>query len=332
MKSFRSVFVLVSSVPFALLGACAAAPGGPSEESSDDASSEVASAASTGCSRRSMFVVGTPRNFGVAPGSALPMECKDGVWESVETFAGYGEVFHAGAFKFVETGNFSTGASWGDFGPRDGVADLGGDGNDIVVDMPGRYRIRFDDRSSRYDLQRLPSRCRRGNVVARGVSSRDGTRTFDCIGDGVYGSIVMFSHARMTISIDGRDRGTFDEGRYLIEYRESDGSITSRPVSPACGKPFAYARGTFNGWGLTEMECENGHYALTIGEPGRSTEFKFDTAGDFSESYGAFPHVPPRGDGHFDSVRNVFGYDIGIFGRRHVHFYDDGSFAFDRHD
>jgi hypothetical protein len=113
-------------------------------EAVTDRSSDVAGAKadglSGGCARPAMYIMGTPRNFGVAPGGPLAMTCVDGIWQVEELFAGTGNVFQAGGFKFHDTGDWSSGTNWGDSPPFDGQAEMFGDGNDIVIAEAGTYR------------------------------------------------------------------------------------------------------------------------------------------------------------------------------------------------
>jgi hypothetical protein len=296
-----------------------------------------------GCTRGSMFVMGTPRNFGVAPGGPLQMSCVAGVWEVEELFAGTGNVFAAGAFKFHTTGNWSNGTSFGDSRPFDGIAEEGGDGNDLVIDQPGRYRLRFNDRTLEYERTRLPSSCTSASMFARG--SFNGWRTQDmfCVGANEWAAIPMLINAGEQLKFDtgnwsvnwGDNNGDaiaernganirFNlPGRYLVTFNEATGAYRARLVSAACAWPTMYVRGDFNGWQPYAMECENGHYAITLDGGANGTGFKLDANGDWSVNWG-------DNDGNFWAERN--GNNIWLVGKHHVHFYNEQRYAYDRHD
>lgn len=285
-----------------------------------------------GCTLNRAFIMGTPRNFGVAPGGSLEMTCKDGIWKVEETFAGTGNVFSAGAFKFHETGDWNAGGrNWGDFQPLDGKADVFGDGNDIVIKKPGIYRVQLDDRTFAYRVIRKSSACAADTLIVSGVSSATGADPLFCVGDDVYGGIMMFSNGDASYTIAGDQARTMPQsGRYLFTYDAKAKNLKTRLVSAACKYPAVYARGSFNNWEKLAMECENGHYALSLGAAGVTTEFKFDVVGDWSKNFGVNGDFRFDGIGHIETAEN--GGNIRIFGRHHVHFYNDDKFAMDRHD
>ncbi|HEU0030035.1 MAG TPA: hypothetical protein VFQ53_05345 [Kofleriaceae bacterium] len=296
-----------------------------------------------GCTRGAMFVMGTPRNFGVAPGGSLPMACVNGVWQVDELFAGTGNVFAAGAFKFHSTGNWQTGTNWGDSHPLDGIAEEGGDGNDIVIEQPGRYRLRFNDRTLEYDVTRLPSSCASSTMFVRGTFNGWGTQPMFCVGQNEWAAIPMLINTGEQLKLDtgtwsvnwgdsnadgiAERNGAnirFDQpGRYLLTFDEATGAYSARLVSAACAWPVMYVRGDFNAWQPFAMECENGHYAITLDGGATGTGFKFDANGDWSVNWGDT-------DGNFWADRN--GNNIRITGKHHVHFYNEQRYAYDRHD
>src|SRR5262245_18002605 len=102
--------VLVAVVPACLTGDPATDDGTGADLGKADIGGTVSG---NGCTKANMFVMGTPRNFGVWPGGPLQMSCVGGAWQIDEIFAGTGNVFAAGAFKFHETGNWQWGINWG---------------------------------------------------------------------------------------------------------------------------------------------------------------------------------------------------------------------------
>lgn len=317
----------------ALASACA------TTEDEVDTSTELEG---NGCTRGQMFVMGTPRNFGVSPGGPLQMACVNGNWQVEELFAGTGNVFAAGGFKFHDTGNWANGTNWGDSRPFDGKAEAFGDGNDLVIDEPGRYRIRFNDRTLEYEITRLPSSCASPAMYVRGTFNGWGTQEMFCVGDDLWAAIPMLRGNNDELKLDtgdwsknwGDDNGDrigdrnganiriTHPGRYLFTFEESTGRYDYRLVSPHCTLPTMYMRGSFNNWGAIAMECENGHYALTL-DAGSGTHFKFDAFGDWSLNFG---------DNNNDFWGERDGANIWLTGRHHVHFYNDGRYAYDRHD
>jgi hypothetical protein len=296
-----------------------------------------------GCTRPSMFIMGTPRNFGVAPGGPLQMSCVNGVWQVDELFSGTGNVFGAGAFKFHDTGNWSSGTNWGDTQPFDGRAEAFGDGNDLTIAMPGWYRIRFNDRSLEYELTRLPSSCTSSTMFVRGTFNGWNKQPMFCVGQNQWAAIPMLIGRDQEFKFDTGDWSTnwgdsnrdgiaernganlhfFDPGRYLITFDEGTGQYGARLVSASCAWPTMSIRGSWNGWQPIAMECENGHYALNVDSGTVTTRFKFDAFGDWSLNWG-----DNNGDGWAE--RN--GADLTSTGHHHVHFYNEQRYAFDRHD
>jgi hypothetical protein len=316
--------------------------GGAEIGTDDRDTSELAIRSDGSCSRPRMFIMGTPRNFGVAPGGPLEMTCSGGRWAVEETFAGTGEVFHAGAFKFHDIGEWSSGTNWGDSPPFDGQAEVFGDGNDIIVQEPGTYSITFDDRSFRYELIRQPGSCPSTSMYLRGSFNGWGRQEMFCVGSNRWAAIPMFIGGSEEFKFDargdwssnwgdsegdgigdrnGRNIRAPGSGRYLITLDETTGRYELRLVSAACSFPTMYLRGSFNGWGLLAMECENGHYAINL-NGGAGTEFKFDAYGDWTTNFG-------DDNGDFAGDRN--GRNIFLTGRHHVHFYNDDSYTYDRH-
>jgi hypothetical protein len=296
-----------------------------------------------GCTRPAMFVMGTPRNFGVSPGGNLQMSCVNGVWEVEELFAGTGNVFAAGAFKFHSSGNWQTGWSWGDSRPFDGVGELGGDGNDIVIDQPGRYRLRFNDRTLEYELTRLASSCASPTMFVRGTFNGWSKQPMFCVGQNEWAAIPMLIGAGEELKLDSGDWSKnwgdtnrdgvadrnganirFDSsGRYLLTFNESSGAYGARLVSAACAWPTMFVRGGFNAWQPYAMECENGHYAITLDGGASGTAFKFDASGDWAANWG---------DNNNDFWADRGGGNIWLVGKHHVHFYNEQRYAYDRHD
>jgi hypothetical protein len=295
-----------------------------------------------GCTRGQMFVMGTPRNFGVAPGGPLQMSCVNGVWQVDEIFANTGNVFAAGAFKFHDTGNWSNGTNWGDSKPFDGVAETFGDGNDISIEQPGTYRLQFNDRTLEYAITRLPSSCTSSKMFVRGTFNNWGTQEMFCVGQDQWAAIPMLINNGEELKFDtgnwsknwgdtNRD-GTAElgganirfqfQGRYLIVFDERTGAYNARRVSDSCRTATMFVRGTFNNWAPIAMECENGHYALTI-DAGSGADYKFDQFGDWSVNYG---------DNNGDFWGDRSGNNIHLVGRHHVHFYNEVRYAYDRHD
>ena len=294
---------------------------------------------SNGCSRPAMFIMGTPRNFGVAPGGPLAMSCNNGRWEATEIFAGTGNVFAAGGFQFHSTGDWSNGQNWGDNRPTDGTADLFGE--DIVITQPGTYRIVLDDRTNAYQLLRQPSQCGASTMFLRGSFNGWGKQDMFCVGANQWAAIAMFIGGSETYKFDTgdwstnwgdnqsdgiADRNGWDirapgSGRYLVTFDASSGAYALRLVSAACAWPTMYVRGTFNGWGTTAMECENGHYAINI-DGGGGSDYKFDAYGDWSLNWG-----DNNGDLHGDPN----GANIHVSGTHHLHFYNDARYAYDTH-
>jgi hypothetical protein len=316
------------------------------EETSDGDPSSIGGKADgisgNGCTRGQMFLMGTPRNFAVSPGGPLQMACVDGAWQVDEIFAGTGNVFAAGAFKFHDTGNWSNGTNWGDSRPYDGIAEPFGDGNDIVIDQPGTYRLRFNDRTLQYSITRLPSSCASPAMFVRGTFNSWGTQQMFCIGANQWAAIPMLINNGEQLKFDtgdwsknwgdsnqdgiadrdGANIGFVLQGRYLIVFDEGSGAYNARRVSDSCNRPTAFMRGSFNGWQATAMECENGHYALTA-DFGSNGQFKFDATGDWSVNWG---------DNNGDFFGDRDGANINVSGRHHVHFYNDARYAYDRHD
>jgi hypothetical protein len=295
-----------------------------------------------GCTRGQMFIMGTPRNFGVSPGGPLQLQCVNGNWQVEELFAGTGNVFAAGAFKFHDTGNWSNGTNWGDSRPFDGNAEAFGDGNDIVIEKAGRYRIRFNDRTAQYEITRLASTCTSSKMFVRGTFNGWGTQEMFCVGQNEWAAIPMFIGDIELYKFDTGDwsrnwgdnngdgigdrdganiRNTI-AGRYLITFDESTGRYERRLVSAACKWPTMYVRGSFNGWQPYAMECENGHYAITL-DGGTGSGFKFDANGDWSLNWG---------DNNNDKWGDLDGADIWLVGRHHVHFYNETRYAYDTHE
>jgi len=314
------------------------------DETSDDDTNYSGKAdgiSGNGCTRSAMFIMGTPRNFGVAPGGPLQMSCVNGVWQVDELFAGTGNVFAAGAFKFHSTGDWSTGQNWGDTRPYDGIAELGGDGNDLTIDKQGRYRIRFNDRTLEYEITRLPSSCASSSMYVRGAFNGWATQEMFCVGNNEWAAIPMLINAGEEIKFDtgtwasnwgdsnrdgiaernGANIRFNDPGRYLITFNEATGAYGARLVSAACSWPTMYVRGGFNTWQPFAMECENGHYAITL-DGGSGTPFKFDAYGDWSMNWG-------DNDGNFWADRN--GNNIWLVGKHHIHFYNEQRYAYDTH-
>ena len=295
---------------------------------------------SAGCARPAMFVMGTPRNFGVAPGGPLAMTCNGGIWEVTEIFAGTGNVFAAGGFQFHSTGDWNNGMNWGDNRPTDGIADPFGE--DIVITQPGAYRITLDDHTFAYQIIRQPSQCDSPTMFARGTFNGWGKQDLFCIGRNRWAAILMFIGSQERYKFDAlgdwtqnwgdyqsdgvADRDGWDinapgSGRYLVTFDQASGAYTLRLVSAACAWPTMYVRGSFNGWGTTAMECENGHYAINIDGGGGST-YKFDANGDWSLNWG-----DDNGDLHADPN----GANIFVTGKHHLHFYNDARYAYDTH-
>jgi hypothetical protein len=293
-----------------------------------------------GCAFPQMFLMGTPRNFGVAPGGPLAMTCNGGLWEVTEIFAGTGNVFGAGGLQFHSTGSWGTGQNWGDNRPTDGVADPFGE--DIVIAQPGTYRITLDDRSFAYQLTRLPSSCDSVTMYARGSFNGWGTQDMFCVGANQWAAIVMFIGPAEQYKFDARgdwtqnygdfqgdgiaDPGGWNiaapgAGRYLVTLDVASGRYAARLVSPACALPTMYVRATWNGWGTTAMECENGHYAINI-DAGGGASFKFDARGDWSLNWG---------DNNGDLQGDQNGANINVVGQHHLHFYNDARYAYDTH-
>jgi hypothetical protein len=331
------------AIPFALaatLAGCLTDDGSPEDDPQVGGKADGLSG--NGCTRGQMFIMGTPRNFGVAPGGPLQMACVNGVWQVDEVFAGTGNVFAAGAFKFHDTGNWSSGTNWGDSRPFDGLAEAFGDGNDIVVEKAGTYRLQFNDRTLEYAVTRLPSSCASPTMFVRGTFNGWGTQEMFCVGANRWAAIPMLIENGSQFKFDTgnwtknwgdnnadgiaeRDGGNIRfnlAGRYLIEFDEGTGAYQARRVSDSCRFPTMFVRGTFNGWQPVAMECENGHYALTI-DGGAGAQFKFDAFGDWRSNWG-------DSDKNFQGDAN--GADIQISGRHHVHFYNDARYAYDRHD
>lgn len=318
----------------------AACSGAVDEVTTTPATGGKADGLSNGCSRPAMFIMGTPRNFGVAPGGPLAMSCVNGQWEVTEIFAGTGNVFAAGGFQFHSTGAWGSGQNWGDNRPTDGVADLFGE--DIVVTQPGTYQIVLDDRTLAYQLQRQPSPCDSPTMFLRGTFNGWGKQDMFCVGANQWAAIVMFIGASETYKFDARgdwsinwgdyqsdgiaDRGGWNirapgAGRYLVTFDASTGAYALRLVSAACAWPTMFVRGTFNGWGTTAMECENGHYAINI-DGGRGASYKFDAYGDWALNWG---------DDNGDLRGDQNGANILVVGQHHLHFYNDAHFAYDTH-
>jgi len=293
-----------------------------------------------GCSRPAMFIMGTPRNFGVAPGGPLAMTCTSSRWEATEIFAGTGNVFAAGGFQFHSTGVWGSGQNWGDNRPTDGVADPFGE--DIVITQPGRYRIVFDDRTLAYQLLRQTSQCDSPTMFLRGTFNGWGQQGMFCLGPNQWAAIAMFigqserykfdaagdwranwgdNQGDGIADRDGADISAPGAGRYLVTFDTSSGRYGLRLVSAACAWPTMYVRGTWNGWGTTAMECENGHYAINI-DGGAGAFYKFDAVGDWSLNWG---------DNNGDLRGDPNGADIFVAGRHHLHFYNDARYAYDTH-
>jgi len=293
-----------------------------------------------GCTRPAMFVMGTPRNFGVAPGGPIQMSCVDQNWQVDELFAGTGLVFGAGAFKFHDTGNWANGTNWGDSQPFDGKAEAFGDGNDITIQNPGWYRLRFNDRTLEYDITRRPSQCTSMTMNVRGTFNGWSTQPMFCVGQNEWAAIPMLIGRDQDIKFDtgdwsknwgddnhdgvadrnGANIHFFDPGRYLITFNEATGAYNARLVSASCSWPTMYLRGSWNGWQPTPMECENGHYALNVDG---NVQFKFDAYGDWSTNWG---------DNNADGWADRNGANLTTTGHHHVHFYNEQRYAFDRHD
>jgi hypothetical protein len=290
-----------------------------------------------------MYLVGSPRNFGVAPGGTLQMACVNGTWQVDELFAGTGNVFQAGGFKFVQTGDFSTGPSWGDNPPADGIADEGGDGNDIVVQTAGTYTVIFDDRTLRYQLVRKPSSCAQPSMFVRGSFNGWGTQPMFCVDQGRWAAIVMFIGSSEQYKFDALGDWTANwgdyqgdgiaepngwniaapgSGRYLLTFDESSSRYALRLISPACAWPTMNIRASVNGWQPVAMECENGHYALNLDGGFGATDYKFDELGDWSVNWG---------DNNGDFWGDPNGANIHLVGRHHIHFYNDTHYAYDTH-
>jgi hypothetical protein len=270
------------------------------------------------------------------------MSCVNGNWQVDELFAGTGNVFAAGAFKFHDTGNWASGTNWGDRRPFDGRAEAFGDGNDIVIDQAGRYRIRFNDRTLEYAIDRLPSQCTSPAMFIRGTFNNWGTQQMFCVGTNEWAAIPMLRGDFDNLKFDtgnwsvnwGDDNGDGiaergganirinSPGRYLFTFNESTGRYEKRLVSAQCVFPTMHVRGSFNGWQPIAMECENGHYALTV-DAGTGAGFKFDANGDWSLNWG---------DSNNDMQGDRNGSDIWLTGRHHVHFYNNARYAYDRHD
>ncbi len=284
-----------------------------------------------------MFIIGSPRNYA----QALPMQCVNGAWEVDELFAGTGNVFAAGAFKFVQNGTFN-GPNWGDLRPADGIADPGGDENDIVVPNPGTYTVRFDDRTLRYTLTRKPSRCAQPSMSLRGSFNGWGKQDMFCVGQGQWAAIAMFIGPNEQYKLDalgdwstnfGDDNGDGiadpsganiaapGAGRYLVTFDEGSLRYALRFISPACSRPTTFIRSSNNGWQAVAMECENGHYAINL-DAGSGAEYKFDAFGDWSLNWG---------DDNGDLRADQNGANIRLSGVHHVHFYNDARYAYDTH-
>ena len=322
-------------LPLLLLAACATSD-------LDDEHDTATELEGNGCTRSQMFIMGTPRNFGVSPGGSLQMQCVNQNWQVEELFAGTGNVFTAGAFKFHDTGNWSSGTNWGDSRPFDGKAEAFGDGNDIVIDQPGRYRLQFNDRTLEYAITRLPSQCASPKMFIRGTFNNWGTQEMFCVGPNQWAAIPMFIGDMEQYKLDTGDwsvnwgdnngdgiadrnganiRNTIG-GRYLITFDEGTGRYERRLVSAACKFSTMYMRGSFNNWQPLAMECENGHYALTV-DFGGGGQYKFDARGDWSLNWG---------DNNGDAWGDQNGNNIWQSGRHHVHFYNEIRYAYDRHD
>jgi hypothetical protein len=329
-----------SRIAFAL-ALCVAALGCGSTPSETDRASAAQALGS--CTLPSMYLVGSPRNFGVAPGGPLQMTCVGGAWQVDEMFAGSGNVFQAGAFKFVQTGDFSTGPSWGDNHPADGIADLGGDENDIVVSSPGTYTVRFEETTLSYTLTRKPSSCTQPSLFLRGTFNGWGKQDMFCVGPSQWAAIAMFIGGSETYKFDalgdwttnwGDDQpdGVGDpnganiqapgSGRFLVTFDEGTLRYARRAVSPACAWPTMYVRGSFDGWQPYAMECENGHYAINLDGGTGGIDYKFDAFGDWSMNWG---------DDNGDFRADPNGANIRLFGKHHIHFYNDARYAYDTH-
>src|SRR5262245_37247280 len=98
---------MIRRIALLLLPSLVACSGAP-----DAADSSTTSQALGSCNQPSMFIQGSPRNYA----QALQMQCVNGAWEVDELFAGTGNVFAAGGFKFVQNGTFN-GPNWGDNPP-----------------------------------------------------------------------------------------------------------------------------------------------------------------------------------------------------------------------
>jgi hypothetical protein len=309
-----------------------ACSGAPSASNSSSTSQALGS-----CNQPSMFLIGSPRNYA----QALQMTCVNGAWEVDELFAGTGNVFAAGAFKFVQNGTFN-GPNWGDNRPADGIADPGGDENDIVVQTPGTYTVRFNDQTLRYDLIRKPSSCAQPSMFARGSFNGWGRQQMFCVDQGKWAAIVMFignaEHYKFDALGDwstnwgdsngdgiadpgGSDIAAPGSGRYLVTFDENSLAYVLRFISPSCSRPSMFIRAANNGWQPVAMECENGHYAINL-DAGSGTQYKFDAFGDWSLNWG-------DNNGDFQADQN--GANIPLVGRHHIHFYNDARYAYDTH-
>jgi hypothetical protein len=333
----------VTSISATVLPACLTGEDTPDELGDQSLGGKADGVSGNGCTHGQMFVMGTPRNFAVSPGGPLPMACIDGAWQVDEVFAGTGNVFAAGAFKFHDTGNWSSGTNWGDSRPYDGVAEPFGDGNDIVIDQPGTYRLRFNDRTLQYAIIRQPSSCASPTMFVRGTFNSWGTQQMFCIGPNQWAAIPMLINNAELLKFDAlgdwsknwgdnnRD-GTADrdgaeiqfgmQGRYLIVFDEGTGAYNARRVSDSCNRASVFLRASINNWQPIAMECENGHYALTI-DGGGGAQYKFDQFGDWSVNWG---------DNNGDFFGDLNGADIFLMGRHHIHFYNEARYAYDRHD
>jgi hypothetical protein len=273
------------------------------------------------CSQPSMFIMGSPRNYA----KGLQMTCSNGEWTTDELFAGTGNVFAAGAFKFtVREGDFSV--NFGDNLPRDGIADQGGNENDIVVNDPGTYTIHFNDRSLRYRLDKKAVSCSRPTMFIRGSLNGGNPQSMFCVDNRKWAAIAMFIGANEQFRFDsladgsvtfgdadsGADDGTSKDprtnerlftgtatqtgaqdqginapgsGRFLVVFDEDTLQYTLRFISPACSTPQMTLRAANNNFQPVAMECENGHWAINWSANG-GTDFKFDEFGDFKTNWG----------------------------------------------
>ncbi len=327
MVRCTAVFAVASVV-----GSTLACSGAPSSSYATSTSEAIGT-----CTQSSMFLIGSPRNYA----QALPMQCVSGAWQVDEVFAGTGNVFAAGAFKFVQNGTFN-GPNWGDNRPADGIADPGGDENDIIVQTPGTYTVRFDDQSLRYDLIRKSSTCAQPSMFARGTFNGWGTQQMFCVDQGKWAAILMFIGGSEQYKLDatgdwstnwGDDNGDGiadpnganinapGSGRYLVTFDEGSSQISTRFISPACSRTSMFIRAANNGWQPVAMECENGHYAINL-DAGGGTQYKFDQFGDWSQNWG---------DDNGDFQADPNGANINLSGKHHIHFYNDARYAYDTH-